>query len=273
MLQAVDSLIAGNMLVAWLVLIATFVLLCKSADVFVDSAVEVAIRTKIPKIIVGLVLVSLATTAPELTVSVIASFRGKPEMALGNAIGSIICNGGLALPLCALFSVSAIHVMPGVMRTSGTFLLLAMLALFIFVIGDQSLVPWEGAILLLIFAIYTTVLIWRHRKEDATTITEVPGVHIEKKHRPLVLAGQFVLSVAGVIIASDLIVRSAASIAHGLGIPESVIALALVAFGTSVPEVATCVAAGRKGEGDVAVGNIIGANIMNVCWVAGASSL
>lgn len=272
-MSAIDALISGNMLIAWLVLSVTFGVLCKSADVFVDSAVEVAVRTRVPKMIVGLVLVSLATTTPELTVSVIASLRGRPEMALGNAIGSVICDDGLGLPLCALFSSAAIPVLPRVLRTSGVFLLLALIVLTGFVAGDNVLEKWEGGVLLLLFAVYTFVLIWRHRKDDAATAAEIPGVHMKKRHSPVVLTGKFIFSVAGVVAASDLIVRSASSIANGLGVPESVIALVLVAFGTSVPEIATCIAAGRKGEGDVAVGNIIGADIMNICWVAGASAV
>lgn len=272
-MSAIDSLISGNTWVAWLVLRGAFIVLFKSADLFVDSAVEAALRLRVPKIVVGIVLVSLATTAPELTVSLMSAVRGKPEMALGNAIGSVICDNGLGLPMCALLSVAAIPVLPGVLRTSGFFLLAIQFVLLVFVLPDFVLNGWEGGILVLLFGLYSVVLVRQHRNDESAQATDIPGAEVRRRHHPAILFTQFGLSVVGIIAASDLVVRAAGSIAAGLGIPETVVALVLVAFGTSVPEIATCVAAGRKNEGEVAIGNILGADIMCICWVAGASAL
>jgi cation:H+ antiporter len=261
------------MVAAWFALVLAFLVLFKSASLFVDSAVEAALRLRMPKIVIGIVLVSLATTAPELTVSLMSALRGKPEMALGNAIGSVICDNGLALPLCALFSARVIPVAPAVLRSSGAFLLAIQVVLAAFVLPDFVLDRWEGAVLVLLFGLYSTLLVRQHRRQRTSDSIDLPEAEGHRHHRPAVLVGQFSLSVVGVVAASDIVVRSAGSIAVGVGIPETVVALVLVAFGTSVPEVATCIAAGRKGEGDVAVGNILGADIMCICWVAGASAL
>ena len=123
------------------------------------------------------------------------------------------------------------------------------------------------------FFIYIAMLFRQHRRGvfNAEDEFEEGEVHPEFPLRRL--AGLFALGLGGILLSSDLIVTSAVTIAHGLGVPDSIVALTLVAFGTSVPEVATCITAARKRHGALAIGNIIGANIMNICWVAGASAI
>jgi cation:H+ antiporter len=273
-MHAIETLIATNQIAAWAALIISFAILAKCADIFVDSAVGIAASFGIPKLVIGIVLVSLATTAPELAVSLMSALEGHPEMALGNAIGSVICDDGLALGMAGLFATAPIMVMPRVLRTSGAFLIGVEILAFLFVFRDYTLERWEGAVLVIIFASYMLTLFQQHKsgkmKDD---LLEDETVEMVREMSLAKMAGLFAVGLVGIILASDVIVMSATSIASAMGIPESVVALTLVALGTSIPEVATCIVAARKGHGPVAVGNILGADIMNICWVAGASAL
>lgn len=271
-METVQLAIQSNLILAWITIIIAFVILARCADLFVDSAIRIANRLQVPKLVIGIVLVSLATTAPELSVSLMSALRGQPEMALGNAVGSVICDDGLALAMAGVMSVAPIMVMPIVLRTSGFFLILVQLLAFVFVAFDGTLERAEGALLLGLFGAYLFFLYHQHRRgrlKDGLEAAEVVG----PRKSALRLAFAFVVAVAGIIAASEFVITSATAIARSFGIPEAVIALTLVALGTSIPEVATCIAAARKKEGAIAVGNILGADIMNICWVAGASSI
>ncbi len=264
--------IENNLFAAWLSLVVAFIILSKCADLFVESAVSIAHTFKIPKLIIGIVLVSLATTTPELTVSLMSALSGKPEMALGNAIGSVICDDGLALGLAGLVTVTPILVIPQVLKTSGVFLIGIECIVFLFIVSDNTLNRWEGFVLLALFAGYMVFLFLQNKKghlHNEQDETASPGNNASVTRQTLI----FVLGLVGIIISSKFIIISATTIAHHLGMPESIIALTIVAFGTSIPEVATCVVAARKNHGAIAVGNIIGADIMNICWVAGASAV
>ncbi len=215
----------------------------------------------------------MATTAPELSVSFMAALRGIPEMALGNAIGSVICDDGLALGLAGIFAASPIVIIPAVLKSSGIFLIVAQAITFLFVVFDKTLNRWEGFILVVMFVGYIVLLFVRQNRgdfKDEVQLTVREQIDNVKVIRIFFL---FVLGLAGIIFSSKLVITSATAIANCYHIPETVIAMTLVAFGTSVPEVATCITAARKGEGAIAVGNILGADIMNICWVAGASAM
>lgn len=269
----IEHYIQSNLPAAWVVIIISFTILFKCADTFVDSSVDLAKKFKIPRLIIGIVLVSLATTAPELTVSLMAALRGSPEIAMGNAIGSVICDDGLALGLAGMVAAAPIVIIPSVLKSSGIFLITIQLVIFLFVVFDYTLSRGEGAVLVLLFGGYMLFLFRQHKSgvfEDDTILHETEQARNVSTLKIFVL---FVLALAGIIIAGEFIVISAVTIAHSFHIPEAVIAMTLVAFGTSVPEVATCLTAARKGEGALAVGNILGADIMNICWVAGASAI
>ncbi|NQU40429.1 MAG: calcium/sodium antiporter [Lentisphaerae bacterium] len=272
-MQALHLLIHGNVWIAWLVLAISFAILAKCADIFVESAVSLAYKFKLPKLVVGMVLVSFATTAPELSVSVISAVRGNAEIALGNAVGSVLCDTGLGLAMCALFSAGAVALAPRVVKQAGTFLMFVALLAFAFTAFDNTLGRGEGVILALAFCGYMAMLFRQHKR--GCLKDEEDGEHAES--RPDSAVGRlmllFIVALAGILSTSDLIVSSATTIAHTLHIPDGIIALTLVAFGTSVPEIATCVTAARKGHASLAVGNILGADIMNICWVAGASAM
>ena len=258
---------------AWVVLFAAFALLAKSSDFFVDSSVGLATRLHIPKLVIGLVLVAFATTTPELSVSLMAAQYGNPEMALGNAVGSVICNCGIALGLCGLLSRSPVPVMRRIFLNAAVFLLLSCFLTVGFVWRDGVLGRGEGLTLFGVFVVYSTILLQQYRRGDMNenAITQTIAPPVSRSLSSLLVA--FLAGLGGVILASRFVVVSATTIAVGLGVPESIIALTLVALGTSVPEVATSVTAAIKGEGALSVGNILGANIMNLCWVAGVSAM
>jgi cation:H+ antiporter len=272
-MHALNGYIESNIVIAWLVLAAAFAVLAKCADLFVTASVSLAYKFRIPKLVIGIVLVSLATTAPELSVSLLSAIEGKPEMALGNAIGSVICDDGLALALAGLFTATPILVIPAILKTSGIFLIAVDILAFIFVIFDNTLNRWEGAILLALFAGYIIFLYRQHRSGALKDASEAEQLNVKTQRAVWKMLLLFIISLAGIIISSEFIITSATSIALYFRVPEAIIALTLVALGTSIPEVATCIAAARKNEGAIAVGNILGADILNICWVAGASAL
>lgn len=272
-MHIITSLIASNLFIAIAAFVVAFFILNKCADWFVDAAVGMAVKFHIPKLIIGIILVSLATTAPELAVSLMSAIRGSPEIALGNAIGSVICDDGLALGLAGILAASPILIMPSVLKTSGLFLLLVEIIAFLFVFRDFTLEGWEGGILLALFAVYIIVLFRQREKGFMEEREELAATDETTEYSVLKLVLFFFIGLAGIIFSSEIIVSSAVTIAKAAHIPESVIALTLIALGTSIPEVATCIIAARKNQGAIAVGNIIGADIMNICWVAGASAL
>lgn len=273
-MHALEGLIHGSLPIAIVALIVSFAVLAKCADLFVESSIELANKFRVPRLVIGLVLVSLATTSPELAVSLMSALKGLPEMALGNAIGSVICDDGLALALCGILAPAAIAINPKVLKSSGIVLAFVCALAFLFVIFDEppTLSRVEGALLVTVFVGYTVFLYRQHKRGD---VVDDHALHdVTHNVRPLWIdIALFLVGIGGILIASEFIITSAESIAIKFGIPEAVVALVLVAFGTSVPEIATCVVAARKNEGALAVGNILGADIMNICWVAGASSI
>jgi len=267
-MASIEQYIQTNLYAAWISITLSFVVLFKCADLFVDCSVEVARRFRIPRLIIGIILVSLATTLPELAVSVIAAFKGSPEISMGNAMGSVVCNTGLALALSGIVTLYTIAVIPSIFHSSALFLIGIEIVLFFFIIFDNTLSRLEGLVLIILFAGYVIFLV-----KDFGNNKPGQEADYSKHTSPLKLCLSFLCALAGILIASRFIVASANTIADSFHIPASIIAMTLVAFGTSVPEVATCIAAARKGEGSLAVGNILGANIMNICWVAGASAV
>ena len=265
-----------NVFVALGLLVVCFLVMLKCAGWFVDGAVGIAEHLNVSKMLIGIVLVSLATTAPELAVSVLAALEGHPEMALGNAVGSVIVDDGVALALGALMASSPILINPHILKTTGIFLIVVDLAAYAMAF-DGTLDRVEGGVLVLIFVAYLGFMyVTRRRSSEAEAPQMEELAEIEKavSGRSLrALIFWFGMGLAGVLLASEGIVKSAVVIAKFLEVSEAVIALTVVAIGTSLPEIATAVTAARKGHGEIMVGNILGADILNICWIAGASAL
>lgn len=267
------------MLLDLFVIVLAIAILWKCADWFVEGAVGIAHRLQVPKMLVGLVLVSLCTTSPELMTSLLAARQGMPQLALGNAFGSVIVDAGVALGLAAVISSVPLVADPRIFRASA-FMLITALFLAFFFCFDGALNWWEGGLLLTIYIVHTVVT-YRNIRRRQRSGEEAPPLPKELDEieaqvlampvsRILIL---FVLGMGGVLLGSELLVHGAKGIGLRFGISEVVLGLTVAAIGTSMPEIATCVTAALKRQGDIGVGNIIGADILNICWVAGLSAL
>ena len=268
------QLLPDNLAVNIVVIIGAFAVLSYCAGFLVDGAVGIAQRLRIPKIVIGIVLVGFATTSPELTVSLLAALRGHPELALGNAIGSVIVDDAVALGLGIVVAPVAIGVDSKVLKTTGLFL--AAVAVVSFVLAANGTVSrLEGVALLAIHVAYlVTVLVVEGRRRRARAAADDGefAEHVKPggvRRQVLRLAG----GVAGIVVASELLVESATFVARVVGASEAIIGLTIIAVGTSLPEIATNIAASRRGHGDLALGNILGADILNLLWIIGASAL
>ena len=267
------------MLVLIIVLAAGFFALIKGADWFVEGSAELARFLHVPGLIIGLTIVAMGTSAPELAVSTSAALKGSNEIALSNVVGSNIFNLLVVLGTCALFtplSVSTITI-----RRDFSISMAA--TLFILIIsagkgllsgkwdwsnfsGKAGMISrWAGAIAIVLFLIYMFYLVFqalRHPEED----NEVPS-------RPLWRSLIFILvGILLIIAGGEMVVESARRLASLFGISETLIGLTIVAIGTSLPELVTSVVAARKGEAGLAVGNVVGSNIFNILLILGLSS-
>jgi cation:H+ antiporter len=254
-----------------LVLIGSVGVLAWSADLFVTSSSKIGETLGLPKLFVGILLVGFATTAPELAVSVQSSYLGHPEIALGNALGSVMADDGLALALVAILSAAPVLVEPRILKSAGVFLIsIDLLAYGLAWNGYVSRI--EGIVLIAILVGYYVWVLTSESRRRRARAARGGKPEILCKHPLGRCFLQFGLGLVGVIIAARLIIWGATNLARSLGVTEAIIGLTVVALGTSLPEIATCVAAGRRGEGQIAVGNIVGADILNVLWIIGMSA-
>jgi cation:H+ antiporter len=246
--------------------------LSKGADILVNEAVALSIRWGVPKMIIGATIVSLGTTLPEATVSVFAAINGNPDLALGNAIGSIIADTGLIIGLAAL--VGTLPIDRNTINRQGPLQLIAGILLSVVCLPFLSKGPegritqWMGFVFIGLLVIYIIGSI-RGAKNSSTSASS----EIEGKESSLILQLiKFALGIVLVIFSSKLLIPAVELTAIRVGIPQSVIAATLVAFGTSLPELVTAITAVKKGHGELAVGNIIGADILNVLFVVGSAA-
>lgn len=241
----------------------------KGADMLVDEAIGLSARWGIPKVIVGATIVSLGTTIPEVTVSVMAALKGNPDMALGNAIGSIITNTALILGLCSLIGHLPVNRKlagrQGVIQIALA-VLLSVLSLPIFSnTGEGKITQAMGFLFVGILIFYIVISI---RAAKGSEIKEEAD-NLKPLHMQALI---MILGLFLVILSSKTLIPSVEIVAIRVGIPQSVVAATLVAFGTSLPELITSITAVRKGHGELAVGNIAGANILNILFVIGLSA-
>lgn len=260
-------------------LIISFAILFKSADFFVKGASGVARALDIPKLIVGIVLVGLATTAPEFGASVIAAFLKHPELALGNAIGSVICDDGLALGLAAILAPTAILVNCKILKSVGLFLLSIDIFAY-FLARNGTIGRAEGMVFLVILCIYFIVIIRSQRaslkfnnKDTDFESEESRNLNTSKKALLKKSVYYFLGGLIGVFLTCRIVVEASIQIAKYFSVSEVIIGSTIIAIGTSLPEISTCITAALKGEGEIAVGNIIGADILNILWIIGFASV
>jgi cation:H+ antiporter len=258
----------------------SLIVLSKGADILVDEAVLLSERWGVPKMIIGATIVSLGTTLPEASVSIMSALNGASGLAMGNAVGSIICDTGLILGIAALisplpFKKKEIKRQSWLQLGSGFLLVITS---FIFSHGanvfiEGSVIPqFRGGVFLVLLLIYIVFTI-RLARTDKDNKDEDSEVKIEEDNGSIVMIIiKMVIGITLVIISSKILIPSVQETAIRFCIPENIIAATLVAFGTSLPELTTAISATRKGHGDLAIGNIMGADILNVLFVVGASA-
>ena len=260
-----------------LTIVATLGLLAKGADWLVDEAVQLSARSGIPKVVVGATIVSLGTTTPEAAVSVLAAVQGRAGLALGNAVGSIICDTGLILGLACLIAPlpldrKIVNRQGWIQILCGLLLVLACLpwtSLDTIFTEGGNLTRFSGVFFLLLLAAYLWIsVVWAKRGAASPSSQPVQ----EKGGNSLAVLVRLLLAIALVVGSSWILIPAVTEAAARMQIPESIIAATLVAFGTSLPELVTAVTAARQGHGELAVGNVVGADILNVLFVAGASA-
>lgn len=258
------------MILAIIAVVIGLAVLVWSADKFVDGAVGVAEFCGMSTLLIGMVVVGFGTSAPELTVSVISAAQGNPELALGNAYGSNIANIALILGATAL--ISPILMQRSVIRGDLP-ILIAVSILSIVLVWDGSVVRWNGVLLLVVFALVMGYSIWRELRKAHAEATE----SVEEESAEKASLGKsimwLVLGLALLVASSRALVWGAVEIARTLGVSDLLIGLTIVAIGTSLPELASSIAAARKGENDIALGNIIGSNLFNTLAVVGLAAI
>lgn len=297
-----------GLLINLALLLVGFVFLIKGADIFVDGASDTARKFRVPKMLIGLTIVSFGTSAPELAVSIQSILSGKGDILLGNVIGSNILNILLILGLSAL--VGTLHVNTATVKKEIPVLILITIAFTvvlsdkIFGLGENLFTRQDGIILLLFFCVFIYYLFgMANRKTGAENeVTEkksvkketsksekvaeiksekVADIKTEKDAEAKKEADEegevnlvkavlmVVFGLVGIVFGSDLVVKGASEIAATFGVSQRIISLTIVALGTSLPELVTSVVATRKGEYDIAIGNIVGSDIFNIGIVAG----
>ena len=245
----------------WIILLFLLglALTVKGGDFFVDAASWIAEVSGIPKFIVGATIVSIATTLPELLVSLMAASRGSIGIAVGNAVGSVTANVGLIMALSLLF-------MPAIVRRREyafklCLLVLSILLLFLFTLSGQLPIP-AAIVLLLLFAVFMAENILTARRGHAVPDAANRPARDAKTVRVNIV--KFILGAAGIVLGAQLMVDNGTAIATLLGIPDAIIGATLVAIGTSLPELVTTLTAIAKKQSSLSIGNIVGANIIDL---------
>jgi len=257
-----------------LLMVFGIVVLYFGAEWLVRGAARLASALGVSPIVVGLSVVAMGTSAPELAVSVLAALDGTPDIALGNVMGSNLANIGLILGLTAM--VRPLAVAGRVVMREAPLMILITVGLFGFIWdGDVSRV--DGALLLGVLAGYL-LFVFRSAEEEAPEILgEYERIAEEGKASGtgirLVDIGLVVMGTAGLVVAGWAIVGSARFVAEAMGIPELLISISVIAVGTSLPELATSMVAALKGEADIAVGNVIGSNVFNITAILGVTGV
>lgn len=245
--------------------VAGLTLLYYGAEWLVKGGSAIAVRCKVPPLIIGLTLVAFGTSAPELFVSLDAALAGKGDIAVGNVVGSNICNILLILGLSAL--ISPLGVNKVLFRRDVPLMILSSLFITVLCFIQGGIGRVAGMILFAGIVIYTVVGIIEGRHEASQDAP--PEVSISKVMSVVAV----VAGLGALVLGARLLIKAAIFMATSLGVPDSVIALTVVAIGTSLPELATSVVAAIKGEADIAIGNVVGSNIFNILCILGLSSI
>lgn len=254
-----------NIFIAIALLIVGFVMLTKGADWLVDGSSALAFRLGIPQLVIGLTIVAMGTSAPEAAVSITSALKGNEGITVGNVVGSNIMN------ILLILGIASVIVPLAVQKSTRMIEIPYMIAITVLfgVLGytGEMVTRVEGGILWIAFLIYLGYLLWMAKKGKEDN---------EPDEKQKSLPVQLLMILAGlicIVLGSDFVVDGATEIAKVIGISDRIIGLTIVAFGTSLPELVTSIAAARRGNADIAIGNIVGSNVFNILFVAGTSAL
>lgn len=250
----------------FLAIIFGLILLIKGGEWLMKAAVSLSLSMRVPKIVIGMTVVSFATSAPELIVSLQSSLSGHSDLALGNVIGSNIAN--LAFVLAITILISPITVTQSFYKTDWPMMILATLLFIGFLNSDQGLEQWEGAclfILLIVFLVYLILFQKQAVYDEAPEDDEL--LPLQKT------ISYFFLGSVGLWLGSETLVKGAISLANSLGVSERIISITVVSIGTSIPELSASIIAVINKEKAISIGNLIGSNIFNLMAVMGVTAL
>jgi cation:H+ antiporter len=266
------------MLLNFILLIVGFVVLIKGADILVDGSASIAKKLGLSSLMIGLTIVSLGTSAPELIVNIFSSIQGSSDIGMGNIIGSNISNFLLVLGVTALFA--SLKIDGSIIKKQIPFSVLAALALFFLInssllngVGPDGLMRSGGLVLILFFSIFLYYTFTVSKKKKIILLGKDDMEVKVKVLSPLMSTFMVIAGSLALFIGGKLIVDNSVSIAEFFGLSEALIGLTIVAIGTSLPELAASISAVRKNKIDMAVGNVVGSNIFNILWVLGLSAV
>ena len=241
-------------------------ILIKGGGWLMRAAVALSLRFSIPKIVIGMTVVSFATSAPELIVSIQSALSGHPDLALGNVVGSNIANLGLVLAVTII--ISPIDVTSSFYKTDWPIMMLASLLFYFFIVMDDKLVAYEGAILFILLLVFMVYLI---KYQKTAVLDEAPeddeDLNVSKTVTYLLLGG------FSLWLGSETLIKGAVILAHDLGVSERIISVSIVSLGTSIPELSASIIAIINKEKAISLGNLIGSNIFNILAVMGITSM
>ena len=261
-------------MLSFVFLVIGFALMIWGADKFVAGASALARKLGVSPLLIGLTIVAFGTSMPELAVSVTAALRGANEIAVGNVVGSNIFNllmvAGLSAAVCPLVMDKTL------LRRDWPLSILAAVLLLGAIAPDLTIARWEGVVLLIIFAFILTYQIrtaLQNREQLAAAAAEAEAEEAEAPMSAAMIWVNILLGLACIVIGGQLAVNGATGIARMFGLSETLIGLTIVAMGTSLPELVTSIVAARKGQNDIAMGNVIGSNLFNIFLILGVSSV
>jgi len=254
-----------EMLLQVALLVLGFVMLVKGADWFVDGAAGIAGKFGIPQLVIGLTIVAMGTSAPEAAVSITAALKGSADITVGNVVGSNIMNVLIILGLASV--ITSIAVAHSTIKFEIPFMLIITALFMILGYTGNKIVLWEGLILCAFFVLYLLYML-KMAKDNPEEVDD----HT-KNFSFVKLLIMTAVGMGLIVWGSDVTVDAATKIAKFIGLSEKFIGLTIVALGTSLPELFTSVIAAKKGNADIAIGNIVGSNIFNILFVVGLSSL
>ena len=251
---------------AFIAIIVGIILLIKGGDWLMRSAVSLSLKLSIPKIVIGMTVVSFATSAPELIVSIRSALLGHPDLALGNVIGSNIANLGLVLAVTII--ISPISVNSNFYKTDWPMMISATLLFFLFIFFDYKLSSIEGLILFVVLISFLFYLIFYQKETVIDEVTENEDILQFTQILYYLVAGGFSLW-----LGSETLIKGAVSLALDNGVSERIISVSIISLGTSIPELSASIIAVINKEKAISIGNLIGSNIFNLLAVLGITSM